>query len=51
MCDNLKTEIEALRAKGVACSTVAEERWGSITKFRLPGGGEIGLYQPKHPTP
>ena len=37
MCDNLKTEIEALRAKGVECSTVAEERWGSNTKIRLPG--------------
>jgi len=51
MCDNLKSEIEALRAKGVECSLVAEERWGSITKIRLPGGGEIGLYQPKHPRP
>ena len=51
MCDNLKTEIEALRAKGAECSKVVEERWGSITKIRLPGGGEIGLYQPKHPRP
>lgn len=51
MCDNLKTEIEALGAKGVEFSMVAEERWGSITKIRLPGGGEIGLYQPKHPRP
>jgi len=51
MCDNLKAEIEALRAKGVECSTVTEERWGSITKIRLPGGGKIGLYQPKHPRP
>jgi catechol 2,3-dioxygenase-like lactoylglutathione lyase family enzyme len=51
MCDNIEAEIEALRAKGVECSTVAEERWGSITKIRLPGGGEIGLYQPKHPRP
>ena len=51
MCDDLKTEIEALRANGVECSMVAEERWGSITKIRLPGGGEIGLYQPKHPRP
>jgi len=23
---------------------------GSITKMKLPGGGEVGLYQPKHPT-
>ena len=26
-----------------------EPRWGSVTKIRLPGGGEVGLYQPKHP--
>lgn len=51
MCDDLKTETEALRTKGVECSEVAEERWGSITKIRLPGGGSIGLYQPKHPKP
>ena len=24
------------------------ERWGSVTKIRLPGGGEVGLYQPRH---
>ena len=50
MCDNLKAEMAALRTKGVPCSEVTEARWGSITKIRLPGGGEIGLYEPKHPT-
>jgi catechol 2,3-dioxygenase-like lactoylglutathione lyase family enzyme len=50
MCDDLKAEMAQLAAKGVACAEVVEARWGSITKFRLPGGGEIGLYQPKHPT-
>jgi hypothetical protein len=50
MCDDLKTEIAALASKGVKCSEVHEARWGSITKIRLPGGGEVGLYQPKHPT-
>jgi catechol 2,3-dioxygenase-like lactoylglutathione lyase family enzyme len=50
MCDNLKSEMAALKIKGVTCSAVQEERWGSITRLRLPGGGEIGLYQPKHPT-
>jgi catechol 2,3-dioxygenase-like lactoylglutathione lyase family enzyme len=49
MCDDLKAEIAALAAKGVICSEVHEERWGSLTKIPLPGGGEIGLYQPKHP--
>jgi catechol 2,3-dioxygenase-like lactoylglutathione lyase family enzyme len=50
MCDNLKAEMSALKKKDVACSDVQEARWGSITKIKLPGGGHIGLYQPKHPT-
>jgi hypothetical protein len=50
MCDDLNAEISALSKKGVQCSNVQEARWGSITKIRLPGGGEVGLYQPKHPT-
>ena len=49
VCDDLTAEIAALRAKGVNCSHVEEARWGSVTKIRLPGGGEVGLYQPKHP--
>ena len=50
LCDNVKAEIASLAKKGVKCSEVHEERWGSITNMRLPGGGDIGLYQPKHPT-
>jgi hypothetical protein len=50
MCDDLKAEITSLAKKGVTCSQVQEARWGSITKIRLPGGGDVGLYQPKHPT-
>jgi len=50
MCSDLKSEIASLAEKGVRCSDVQEARWGSITKIRLPGGGEVGLYQPKHPT-
>ena len=50
LCDDVKAEIAALESKGVSCSKLHEERWGSITKIKLPGGGELGLYQPKHPT-
>jgi catechol 2,3-dioxygenase-like lactoylglutathione lyase family enzyme len=50
LCDDLKSEMAVLATKGVTCSAVHEERWGSITRLRLPGGGEGGLYQPKHPT-
>jgi hypothetical protein len=50
MCDNLKATMQELATKGVQCSAVTEARWGSITSIQLPGGGELGLYQPKHPT-
>jgi len=49
MCDDLKSEMAALAKKNVKCSEIHEERWGSITKMGLPGGGDVHLYQPKHP--
>lgn len=50
LCDDLKSELEGLGQKGVQCSDVQEERWGSLSRIRLPSGSEIGLYQPRHPT-
>jgi catechol 2,3-dioxygenase-like lactoylglutathione lyase family enzyme len=50
MCDDIGAEISALGEKGVRCSEVEDARWGSVTRIRLPGGGTVGLYQPKHPT-
>ncbi|MEO8218047.1 MAG: extradiol dioxygenase [Acidobacteriota bacterium] len=50
MCDDLHAEMKSLAARNVKCGEVEEARWGSITKITLPGGGSIGLYQPKHPT-
>jgi hypothetical protein len=47
--DDLKAEIASLAKKDVKCSEIQEARWGSMTKMRLPGGGTVGLYQPKHP--
>ena len=50
MCDDLKATMESLKEKKAKCGPVKEERWGSLTTIMLPGGGKIGLYQPKHPT-
>jgi catechol 2,3-dioxygenase-like lactoylglutathione lyase family enzyme len=50
MCDGLEAEMASLAKKGVRFSKVQESRWGSITQMRLPGGGKVGLYLPKHPT-
>ena len=40
LCDDLKSEVAALEAKGVVCSAIQEQRWGAMTKIALPGGGE-----------
>jgi hypothetical protein len=51
MTNDLKADVAALRDKGIRCSDVEGERWGSVTRIQLPGGGEVGLYQPNHPSP
>ena len=48
MCKDVKAEVETLKTKGIKCSEIHEEPWGLLTMITLPGGGEIGLYQPKH---
>jgi catechol 2,3-dioxygenase-like lactoylglutathione lyase family enzyme len=52
MCDDIEATAEELRAKGVELSRpIRDEGWGLVTAIRLPGGGELGLYEPRHPTP
>ncbi len=51
MCSDVHALIETMKTKNVRCSAVEEQRWGSITRVTLPGGGKIGIYQPKHPSP
>ena len=50
MCVDLRSVMQMLSSKGVVCATPVEAEWGISTSFRLPSGGEIGLYQPAHPT-
>jgi catechol 2,3-dioxygenase-like lactoylglutathione lyase family enzyme len=50
MCDDVEATMRDLRAKGVEFTEdISEERWGRLTRFRLPGGGEVGMYEPRHP--
>src|SRR5262245_42154577 len=52
MCDDLKATMAELKKKGVKFTRgVEEEEYGLVTALEIPGGGEIGLYQPKHPSP
>lgn len=51
MCEDVQAFIGAMAEKKVKCSPIDEQRWGSITRLTLPGGGTLGVYQPKHPSP
>jgi hypothetical protein len=50
MCDDLTATVNDLAAKHVRCTAIATENWGIRTTVPLPSGGQIGLYQPSHPT-
>src|SRR2546427_11641268 len=51
MCDDVQAFIAEMKMKKAECSPVDEQRWGSITRLTLPGGGKLGIYQPKHASP
>ena len=52
MCDDIDATVAELRAKGVEITRpVSDEGFGLMTALRVPGGGELGLYEPRHPTP
>ncbi|MET4645876.1 extradiol dioxygenase [Streptomyces sp. NBC_01724] len=49
MCDDISATVKNLAAKGVEFTqAVTDARWGRLTRFRLPGGGEVGMYEPRH---
>jgi hypothetical protein len=50
MCDDIERTIGDLRQKGLECAPPKDEGWGLVTSIRLPGGDQIGLYEPRHPT-
>ena len=52
MCDDLEPTMEELKQKGAVFKGAIDDlRWGRLAHIELPGGGTLGLYQPKHPVP
>jgi catechol 2,3-dioxygenase-like lactoylglutathione lyase family enzyme len=52
MCDIIESTVRELEAKGAEFSGgVTQQRWGLITAMNLPGGGQLGLYEPLHASP
>ncbi len=51
MCDDIEQTVEELKAKGVEFPNPIENAgFGLVTRFKIPGGAELALYQPRHPT-
>ena len=51
LCDDIESTVAELTAKGVEfVKPISDENFGRLTRLRVPGGAEIGLYQPSHPT-
>ncbi len=52
MCEDVEATRQELEAKGVEfVGPVTDEGWGLLTWLRVPGFGELGLYEPRHPSP
>jgi hypothetical protein len=49
--NDLDLEIAELKKAGVACEEPSQQSWGRLTRIQLPGGGTLGLYQPRHARP
>jgi hypothetical protein len=51
MCDDVRAFVAEMETRQVACEAVKDQGWGLLTSVRLPGGGRLGVYQPRHPRP
>ncbi len=51
MTDDVEALVASLEARGVAATPVSEQGWGLLTRVNLPGGGKLGIYQPRHASP
>ena len=51
MCGNAEEFVAEMSGKGVECEEPKNVGWGILTRFTLPGGGTIGVYEPRHERP
>jgi catechol 2,3-dioxygenase-like lactoylglutathione lyase family enzyme len=51
MCDDVHAFMTKLKKNGIKCTKATEQGWGLLTTVTLPGGGKVGVYQPRHKRP
>jgi hypothetical protein len=51
MCDDVKKFVATMKAQNISCAEIQDQGWGVLTHLTLPGGGKIGVYEPRHARP
>jgi hypothetical protein len=51
MCADIEQFVSEMRAQSISMDEVTDQGWGLLSKINLPGGGSLGVYQPRHPRP
>jgi hypothetical protein len=51
MCDDVERFVAEMKARNIVCGPVSDQGWGILTQVTLPGGGTLGVYQPRHARP
>ena len=51
MCEDIVAFAAKMAIREIACSAVQDQGWGLVTRLTMPGGGSLGVYQPKHKRP
>ena len=51
MCDDIKAFVDEMSRHNISCSELQDQGWGILTQLTLPGGGSLGVYQPRHARP
>ena len=51
MCDDIEAFVASMAERGFPCSEIARQGWGDLVTFKLPGGSDLGVYQPRHASP
>ncbi len=48
ICDDIRAFMAEMQGRGISCSPIEKQSWGLLTRVRLPGGGMVGVYEPRH---
>lgn len=51
MCEDIEAFVAEMATRSIPCDEVADQGWGLLTRLTLPGGGKLGVYEPRHERP